>query len=203
MRRMMIGLVLLGMTGTAAAEPDDWAQVYKRARTVAYVSPAMVPVAVGAGALGATIAISSVNSRNPRNLVEGCLQPCIAMAAGVTTAAIIVGVIIPSGPAMLAGSSLRGRRAVNELGGGPVDAWAGYTSWVLAGLSVGTTLTAVADPENARISGSIAGVLYASAWIFGAVQWSKNTKAWGALPDDPQAVRRDLQIPLFQISGRF
>ena len=204
-QRLLFALALAGTAGIsldAQAEPEDWAQVYRNARTVSYVSPAMVPLAVGGGIGGAMLVMDHLDTGGTG--AQDCLSSCVAAMVGVAVGVGIFGTLIPSGPAMLAGSSLRARRAVNELGGERVDSWAGYTAWSLLGLSAASILTFPAFEDGPQIPIVISSVLYASSWAFGIVQWQKNAAAWRALPDDPTASRRRaVNIPLLSISGRF
>jgi len=162
---LALGLALLPHTGFAR----DWELTYERATTVGLSGAVPAGVLSLAGATAAT-ALILPEERQGERLETG------ANALGMTAAfASPISVI---GTGMLAGGSLRARRALVEQGA-EVGAWGGAASWSLLGTSIVLAQTGVATDSG--------GLVTAAAWtllgaqVAGDLQLAANYRAHGDL----------------------
>ena len=107
------------LAADAGRSDAEWMNVYRRARTVSYVS-GLSPVATIAVDLG--IALTFLGD-NPKGF-DGLLKAIIVGALVIPVTAFGLGV----GPPMLAGSSLRAQKALSSVGHPSGVLW-GHAAW--------------------------------------------------------------------------
>ncbi|MBW2256241.1 MAG: hypothetical protein JRI25_16825 [Deltaproteobacteria bacterium] len=102
-----------------------------------------------------------------------------------TQLAIIGQLALYLGPPLLAGGSLRARRALNELGAGGPGPFAGTMAWALWGVSLaipGTVLAATADDPSGVILYGVWAAVAGGAVLAGAMQMQDNARYRANLP---------------------
>jgi len=224
---MMSWLLLFHLSATPTQAAPDWNTSYDRAATVGLVSGITAPT-VPPIASAVTFAILREQMGPPPNLLSSCnnggigavicvlLFPVLVITQVVAT---YIWVVLPlaktfvytaplyaAGPAFLTGSAMRGRRALNELGGDVPGTW-GHFSWGLYGVEtvglLGTTLALTIGGGGASFTLPLAVAGWTGSLTSGLLQWRVNRRHNVGLAGAKPAANRRMEFPMVRVGGVF
>ncbi|MBT3223849.1 MAG: hypothetical protein HN348_32675 [Proteobacteria bacterium] len=196
------------LAADAGRSDAEWMDVYRRARTVSYVS-GLSPLATAAMDLGIGLALLG---DNPKGL-DGLLKAIVVGVLVIPVTVFGLGV----GPPMLAGSSLRAQKALSAVGHPSGVLW-GHAAWAAwgGGLVVGAAATGIfaASDDDMDSLLAVAALSYGGgvllSYVFGLVQWGQNGKIFrselgrgASLSSSARRAEPILQLPPVKIGFRF